>query len=165
MLKTSWPRWPPHFHNFHILTYSLLQTKSHSEHLVRNGVHKWYFLKNSFWADYLKKTIFKNKLEDTTRYTGLLLAPAEGFGRGLFFALQAKKGLFMLFWAVFGDFWCPVVTVVTFSSNLSNFERNPPKNEKIQNKSKKIQKNLKIKKSKKIPKIQKKSKKKNKKIK
>ena len=28
-----------------------------------------------------------NKLEDTARYAGLLLAPAEGFGRG-FFALQ-----------------------------------------------------------------------------
>ena len=37
-----------------------------------------------------------------------------------FFALGAKKELFMLFWPIFGDFWCPVVTVVTFSSNLSN---------------------------------------------
>ena len=34
--------------------------KSHSEHLVRIGVHKWYFLKISVCADYLQ-TIFKNK--------------------------------------------------------------------------------------------------------
>ena len=24
-----------------------------------------------------------------------------------------------------GHFWCPVVTFVTFSSNLSNFKKNP----------------------------------------
>ena len=43
----------------------------------------------------------------------------------------------MLFWPIFGNFWCPVVTLVTFSSNLRNFERNsknqksPQKNEKL----------------------------------
>ena len=31
------------------------------------------------------------KLEGTARYAGLLLAPAEGFGKGTSFALQAKK--------------------------------------------------------------------------
>ena len=36
----------------------------------------------------------------------------------------AKKELFMPFWPIFGNFWCPVVTLVTFSSNLSNFEKN-----------------------------------------
>ena len=108
-----------------------------------------------------------SRLEDTARYAGLLLAPAEGFGRG-FFALRAKNELFMLFWPILGDFWCPVVTVVTFSSNLSNFERTQ-KNGKIQQensknskKLKKIQKSKKIHNPKsptKIQKIQKKSKK------
>ena len=30
-------------------------------------------------------------LEDTARYAGLLLAPAEGFGRGLFLPFEQKK--------------------------------------------------------------------------
>ena len=57
------------------------------------------------------------ELEDTARYAGLLLAPA----------------LFLMLWLIFGNFWCPVVTSVTLSSNLSNFERNPPpkKNQKV----------------------------------
>ena len=44
----------------------------------------------------------------------------------------------MLFWPFFGDFWCPVVTLLTLSSNLSNFERNhkKPKKTEIQNKKK-----------------------------
>ena len=53
-----------------------------------------------------------------------------------FFALRAKRELIMLFWPIFGNFWCPVVTLITFSSNISNFERNHKKNKK----SKKIQK-------------------------
>ena len=32
----------------------------------------------------------------------------------------------MLCWPIVGIFWCPVVNLVTFSSNFSNFERNPP---------------------------------------
>ena len=69
----------------------------------------------------------------------------------------------MLFWPIFGDFWFPVVTLVTFSSNISNFERNPKKPEKnpkkIKKKSKKFKKSKTQKKSKKSKKIQKKSKK------
>ena len=61
-----------------------------------------------------------------------------------FFALRAKKELIMLFWPIFGSFWCPVVTLVTFSSTLSNFEGNPKKPKKnpkkIQKKFKKLQK-------------------------
>ena len=57
----------------------------------------------------------------------------------------------MLFWPIFGNLWCSVVTLVTFSSNLSNCERNTKKPKKI----KKIQKNWKISKN---PKIYKKSK-------
>ena len=65
----------------------------------------------------------------------------------------------MLFWPIFANFQCPVVTLVTFGSNLSNFEINPkkPKN------TKKIQiffkKNPKKPKTKKSPVNQKKSKK------
>ena len=36
----------------------------------------------------------------------------------------------MLFWPILGHFWCPVVTSVSFSSNLSNFEKNPEKHKK-----------------------------------
>ena len=60
-----------------------------------------------------------------------------------FLALRTKKDLIMLFWPIFGNFWCPVVTLVTFSSNFGNFERNPEKNKKIQRKLKKIKKNSK----------------------
>ena len=31
----------------------------------------------------------------------------------------------MLCWPIFGHFWCPVETLVTYSSNLSNFEKIP----------------------------------------
>ena len=73
----------------------------------------------------------------------------------------------MLFWPIFGDFWCPVVTVVTFSSTLSNFERNQKKKNPKKNpqKSKKLKKSKNPKKSKKSKKIPKKSKKKSKKSK
>ena len=79
-----------------------------------------------------------------------------------FFALSAKKELSMMFWPILGDFWCPVVTVVTFSNNLSNFERTK-KQKKNPKKSKfffnpKIQKIQKSKNPKKIQIIQKKSK-------
>ena len=41
----------------------------------------------------------------------------------------------MLFWTIFGNFWCPVVTLVSFNSNLSNFLK---KSQKIQKKNPKI---------------------------
>ena len=52
---------------------------------------------------------------------GLLLAPAEGFGLRprVFLPFGQKKNLIMLFWPIFGNFSCPVVTLVTFSSNLT----------------------------------------------
>ena len=47
------------------------------------------------------------KLEGAARYAGLLLAPAEGFGRGLFLPFWQKKYLFMSVLAqilvIFGD--------------------------------------------------------------
>ena len=76
--------------------------------------------------------------------------PGPGPGPRLFFPFGQKKERFMLFWPIFGNFWCPVVTVVLFSSNLSSFERNPPKKNPI-----KIQKNSKNSKNPKIQKIQK----------
>ena len=84
------------------------------------NIHK---KKNSWNTLNLNFNVY-NKLEDTARYVGLLLAPAEGFG------LRAKKDVIMLFWPIFGNCWCPVATLVTFSSNISNFERNPKKTKK-----------------------------------
>ena len=65
----------------------------------------------------------------------------------------------MLFWPILGNFWCPVVALVTFSSNIRNFERNPKKTKNIQKQFKQKIKNFKksnIQKSPKIKKIQKK---------
>ena len=72
------------------------------------------------------------------RYAGLFLAPEEGFGlwQRLFLARWARKELLTLFVLVLGHVWCSVVTSVTFSSNVSNFEQNP-KNPKMSNKIKK----------------------------
>ena len=53
------------------------------------------------------------RLEDTARYAGLLLAPAEGFGRG-FFCPSGKK---RAYYAVLAHFWHFLVS----SSNLGNF--------------------------------------------
>ena len=96
---------------------------------------------------------YYQKIRPATRAYFQLLrrASAEAF-----FALQAKKELIMRFWAIFGNFWCLVVTLVIFSSNLCNFERNPKKPKKIQRKSKKFHKISKNPKNpKKNPKIQK----------
>ena len=57
-----------------------------------------------------------------------------------------KKKLIMLLWPIFGNFWCPVVTLVIFSSNLNNFEKNHKKKCKKNltfNKIQKIQKSKK----------------------
>ena len=65
-------------------------------------------------------------LEGTARYTGFLLAPAEGFGRGQgFFYPLGKKQSFLN--AVFAYIQCLVVTSVTFSSNHSNIKKKNPK--------------------------------------
>ena len=57
------------------------------------------------------------------RYADLLLAPAEGFGRGFFLPFGQKRELVMLFWPMLDHFWYPLVTLVTFSINLSNFKK------------------------------------------
>ena len=55
-------------------------------------------------------------LEDTARYAGLLLAPAEGFGGGPgFFCPSGKK---KPYYAVLANFWFPVVTLVSSVETL-----------------------------------------------
>ena len=63
------------------------------------------------------ESIKKKKLEDTARYAGLLLAPAESFGlcHRLFFALLAKKRAYYADLAHFWEFLVP-------SSNMGNFQ-------------------------------------------
>ena len=103
------------------------------------------------------RTSFNIVIVDTRGYSPLRELTSSSCG-GLrpsaeaFFALRGKKELIILFWTTFGNFWCPVVTLVTFSSNISN---NNQKKKKIQKKSKKIKKIQKIQKSKKRPKNQK----------
>ena len=53
------------------------------------------------------------------------------------FALWAAKELLTLFMLILGNFWCSVVSSVTFSSNLSDFEKNPENPKKNQKMSKK----------------------------
>ena len=60
------------------------------------------------------KISLEKTLEDTACYAGLLLCPAEG--QGLFLPLGQKKNSIRLFWPNLGHFWCPVVTLVSFSS-------------------------------------------------
>ena len=45
-----------------------------------------------------------HQLEDTDRFSGLFLAPVEGFGLGpgLLFPHQAKKEFIILFWLILG---------------------------------------------------------------
>ena len=80
--------------------------------------------------------VLKRFNEPTRRYSPLR-GPTSSSCGGLrpraFFALRAKKELSMLFWPIFGNFLCPVVTLVTFSSYLSNFERNCKKTKKSKN--------------------------------
>ena len=95
------------------------------------------------WSAYSKM-----KTLTWTRRYGPLRGPTSSSCRGLrpsaeaFFALQAKKELIInLFWPIFGNYWGPVVTWVTFSNNLSNFERNPKKSKNAK-KNPKISKNF-----------------------
>ena len=74
---------------------------------------------------YIEKYFPLSGFNGSTRRYGPLRGPTSSSSGGLktlseaFFALWAKKKeLIMLFWPYFGNFWCPVVTVVTFSSNL-----------------------------------------------
>ena len=118
------------------------------------------------WFSRLKKDVkfcdrlpYVISLEGTARYAGLLLAPAESFGLRprLFLPFGQKKELIIQFWPIFGFLWSPVITLVTFSSNISN--NNKKTNKKIIKILKNFRKFQKILKSKKRPKNQKQSKK------
>ena len=66
----------------------------------------------------------------TRRYSllrGGLRPSAEAF-----LALRAKKELIILFLPIFGIFWSPVITLVTFSSNIGNNNKKTTKSTKIQ---------------------------------
>ena len=78
------------------------------------------------------------------RYAGLLLAPAESFARGFFCPLGKKRAWYAVL-PILGHFWCSVVTLITFSINLSNLRNKI--NPTIQKKKyvfKSIKKKLKI---------------------
>ena len=76
--------------------------------------------------------LLKNRFElkYTRRYSplcGLTSSSCRGLwpSAEAFFALLAKKGLFMMFVLILGHFWYSVVTPVILGSNLSNFESYP----------------------------------------
>ena len=109
-----------------------------------------YWNELAFWP-IQEKLKLKTILVNTRRY-GPLRGPTSSSCGGLwpsaeaFFALHA---VIMLFWPIFGNFWCPVVTLVTLSSNICIFERNH-KNPKKNKKRKSTKKSENLKKSKKI---------------
>ena len=105
------------------------------------------------------------KPEDTARYASLLLAPAEGFGRG-FFCPSGKKRAYYTVLAHFWHFLVSSNNLGNFSSKISNNNKKTTKSKKNRKISKDIKKsqNLKnVQKSKKIKKKIQKSKKKQKK--
>ena len=114
-------------------------------------------------SDLTKITLW-DKLEDTTRYAGLFLAPAEGFGlwAKAFLILWGKKRPYYAVLANFRRFLVSSSNHGNFCSNLSNWrrklrEKNPKNLRKTQKnllKKKKYKKNVKtpknLEKSKKI---------------
>ena len=100
-----------------------------TEHLVMGQSTGDWRLGNT--KSVLMVTIYKFRNGHTFNYTrryGPLRRPSSSSYEGLwpsaeaFFSLRAKKGLIVQFWLISGNFWCSVVTFVTFSSNLNNVE-------------------------------------------
>ena len=91
---------------------------------------------NDIWVkqDFFYRINFRlqkyQKIRPATRAYLKLLRRGSAFGRGFFCPSGKTKKLIMLCWPIFGNIWCPVVTLVTFSSNLINVERNPKKKQK-----------------------------------
>ena len=79
----------------------------------------------------------------------MIRVPTSSSCGGLWPRVFLPFGQKTAYYAVLAHFWCPVVTLVVFSSNLSNFERHPDKPKKSLKKFKKFQKSKKLKKSKK----------------
>ena len=90
-------------------------------------------------------------LYNTTCYTGFTSSSCGGLRpRG---ETGQNKSFFLMFCLTLGQFWCSVLTSVTFSSALRNFQKNPknrkksqknpkyPKISKIKKKNKKIREN------------------------
>ena len=103
--------------------------------------HTWPEEEFLFILVHINLPSFKSPFPCTKRY-GPLRRPTSSSCGGLWPRLFLPFGqIFLAFyavWPIFGKFVCPVVTLVTFSSNHSNFKGNPP--------PKKVQKNPKIKK-------------------
>ena len=79
----------------------------------------FYCFTSNTWKTLRIKLEVLMELKDMARYAVLLLAPAEGFGlRPRLFCPSGKKRAYYTVLAYFCYFWCPVVTLVTFSSNL-----------------------------------------------
>ena len=84
-------------------------------------------------------------LYNTTCYTGFTSSSCGGLRpRG---ETGQNKSFFLMFCLTLGQFWCSVLTSVTFSSALRNFQKNP-KNPKKSQKNPKYHKISKIKKKK-----------------
>ena len=92
------------------------------------------------------RAVATTDMEKLTRAAGQGLEEAQlplltGLGKGFFCSL-GKQVLFTLFMLILAHFWCSVVTSVTLSSNIRNFENNPTNPNKCQKKSH-ISKNVK----------------------
>ena len=104
------------FYTFLVYLQILLQNYSTNQCLVMHWLkHKCTLFISS------RCLTCNQKIRPATRAYFQLLRRASAFGRGLHFALRAKTGLIMLFWPILGHFWCPVVTLITFSSNLMQY--------------------------------------------
>ena len=82
------------------------------------GGHGWLGSTGQWRNKIISDKLFSNiviymKLKDTARYEGLLLVPAEGFGRGFFCPSDKKRA----YYAVFVHFWQFLVS----SSNQKKF--------------------------------------------
>ena len=86
------------------------------------------------------------RLEGAARYAGFISSSCGGLRplAKVSVALWAKKVLFMIFWLTLGHFWCSLLTLVTFTSKISNFEKKSTKIHKNSNKYKNNTKNPKI---------------------
>ena len=97
------------------------------------------FFLNKIWLCLLSSHL---GFHQTRRYGPLRGPTSSSYGGPpprLFLPFGQKRQFIMLFRPIFGNFWCPLVTLVTFSRNLSNFEENPKKT-KNPKKIKKFQK-------------------------
>ena len=104
------------------LVWALSKVQNLFQKTVFNEVLYNYYFTFFCWEHFVSKndvskngfTIVFSKLEDTARYAGLLLAPAEGFGQCIF-------GL----WLILS--WPSANSFLTFGQSILNTDRNAPK--------------------------------------